>query len=489
MIRWLFRAILFVLLAGQAAMASSGEGVEQESLAFLEQAGARFMRDGTGRVHAVCLFGPQFADVHLRHVANIPTLELVHLFFTDTSAAGLQHLQRLEHLKGVTLLGVRFTSSCVRAISTLTSLELLQMHHVRLYDDSRAVLGEEKHNQYHHTSITDEDLALLARLPHLRMLALRGMSICGTGFASFSPDGPLEKLSLGDSTVNDKGVEAIVQLESLISLDLKNTAVTDASIQHLCRLAKLQVLDLYGVDLRKEALSRLRELRYLRSLNLDRSAEPQVVESLRKAMPFTRITQDDRLLRLLKPAEGEDSVSFRYFAAFAYLASFRNAVRVHAGRVHLVDLRSLEDAPTPRIDSVMQFVGDLTDVHALDLSGTRVSDRGIACLRHLEQVEAIDLADTCITDESLKVLAKLTTLRALRVDGTLVSDEGVAYLTSLPRLETLELRGCLDVTDKSIESLAKMRALVELDLVNTGVSGEGLDRLCKLLPNTKIHAD
>ena len=96
-------------------------------------------------------------------------------------------------------------------------------------------------------------------------------------------------------------------------------------------------------------------------------------------------------------------------------------------------------------DEALGYVAQLRRPDAvtlLDLSGTEVTDEGLAHLEKLTGLKTLDLTDTEITDEGLKHLEHLAELRDLRVGETQITGEGlIALVDSLPNLAALDVKG------------------------------------------------
>lgn len=61
------------------------------------------------------------------------------------------------------------------------------------------------------------------------------------------------------------------------------------------------------------------------------------------------------------------------------------------------------------------------------------------CLQGLSNLKALDLYDTNITDAGLESLEELTDLQELDLRGTRISGAGLVHLEKLKNLPTLEL--------------------------------------------------
>ncbi len=78
-------------------------------------------------------------------------------------------------------------------------------------------------------------------------------------------------------------------------------------------------------------------------------------------------------------------------------------------------------------------------VQWLDLSGTSVTDAGLAALAPMGHLERLHLDLTRVSDTGLTRLAPLKRLEYLNLRGTAVTDRGLAALRGLPRLRSLYL--------------------------------------------------
>ncbi|MFC7335792.1 c-type cytochrome domain-containing protein [Haloferula chungangensis] len=76
---------------------------------------------------------------------------------------------------------------------------------------------------------------------------------------------------------------------------------------------------------------------------------------------------------------------------------------------------------------------------SLDLSATKVSDRGVDEIAKATKLKMLRLSETEVTDASLDKLAVLAELESLNLYGTKVTTEGVLKLATLPNLKRLYL--------------------------------------------------
>ena len=91
-----------------------------------------------------------------------------------------------------------------------------------------------------------------------------------------------------------------------------------------------------------------------------------------------------------------------------------------------------------------------TNLQALDLSGTDVTDAGLKDLASLTHLQALSLSVTKVTDVGIKRLARLTNLQTLRLTDTQVTDYGFQDLARLTKLKAINLNGT-PVTDEGVK--------------------------------------
>jgi uncharacterized membrane protein len=121
-------------------------------------------------------------------------------------------------------------------------------------------------------------------------------------------------------------------------------------------------------------------------------------------------------------------------------------------------------------------------------AGSRFGDTEMEALRPLAaQTVWLDLSGTAITDAGLATVAQFKNLTRLHLNRTKVSDAGLEQLTGLQQLEYLNLYGT-GVTDAGLQSLTALKKLRTLYVWQTGVTENGLERLRTELPRLDVEA-
>jgi Leucine-rich repeat (LRR) protein len=167
--------------------------------------------------------------------------------------------------------------------------------------------------------------------------------------------------------------------------------------------------------------------------------------------------------------------------------------RDSAGHVTSVDLRACWIT-----DSDMPALARMPDLRRLDLSLTRISDRGLrtlktaqeieelnlyfteqvgdegaAVLRNLKHLKRLDLRGTKITDSTLEMLAGVPSIEWLDIGWAQITDIGLDHLTALTNLRWLTMGGN-KLTDTALQFLRQMPQLEYLDIGGTQRTDSGL---------------
>ena len=169
-----------------------------------------------------------------------------------------------------------------------------------------------------------------------------------------------------------------------------------------------------------------------------------------------------------RAAESQENVMLRYFAILAFAAAVEpgwieqaggSVARDGSGKTIAVDLRSswVTDSDMPRL-------AQMADLKRLDLSMTRISDRGLRALKSAPAIEELNLyfAEQ-ITDEGASVVKNWKHLKSLNLRGTKITDSTLEFLAGVPTLEALDI-GWAQITDTGLDHLASLTNLRRLTM-------------------------
>jgi len=116
----------------------------------------------------------------------------------------------------------------------------------------------------------------------------------------------------------------------------------------------------------------------------------------------------------------------------------------------------------------------------------KTTDKEVEQILHIApNVVEVDLSRTKVTDKGLAHMGKLARMTHLNLNRTGITDAGLKGLGDLRSLEWLNLYGT-EVTDAALPELAKHKRLKALYIWNTKITGEGADKLRKALPDAKV---
>ena len=115
-------------------------------------------------------------------------------------------------------------------------------------------------------------------------------------------------------------------------------------------------------------------------------------------------------------------------------------------------------------DSDMPRLAHMADLRRLDLSLTRISDRGLRALKSAPAIEELNLyfAEQ-ITDEGASAVRNFKRLKALNLRGTKITDNTLELLEGVPTLESLDI-GWAQITDTGLEHLTALTNLRRLTM-------------------------
>jgi serine/threonine protein kinase len=120
-----------------------------------------------------------------------------------------------------------------------------------------------------------------------------------------------------------------------------------------------------------------------------------------------------------------------------------------------VRLRAVILRDQPNLTSAhLQTIGKAKNLQAVDLSGSKVTDKGAEYLGGLTALQNLRLTSTSVTDLGLEFLKDLKDLRALSLYGTTISPKGLGFLDGLKKLKRLWLCN-LQVPEEDVKGLEK----------------------------------
>ncbi|XP_065442583.1 uncharacterized protein LOC101931465 isoform X6 [Chrysemys picta bellii] len=309
-------------------------------------------------------------------------------WLADQGLSVVRHLQRLQHLNLSAC--VKLTDACLHFIKGLPHLSHLTLDQTKISDCGMAdylhsAPSALSHLSLNRTAITERTLCLLPQ--------------CAPG---------LVLLGLKQTEISD--FSALQQLSHLHTLHLDDTRVSQASLAALASHPALSTLTLSGV----QSVDGDRALQLVSGLPLAQLSLP------------SRHTVTDSGLHFLCRLEGLLELDLTDFTHITD-EGLRHLPQLHR-------LRRLSLCNTPVTDSGLQHLQGLQHLEELCLDRTAVSSAGVArCITQLPLLQVLGLASTPVGDSVVRLgISHCQQLHKVNLSRTRVTDRGLRYLRQVP---------------------------------------------------------
>jgi internalin A len=374
-------------------------------------------------VRHVRLASPNVTNAGMEHLSQLKNLEILMLTSTQIDDRGLEQLGHLENLRWLTISGGRNDDAMfwrrLRPVVDATgaqALRKLQARHAFRYPqigiDLQALgTGLADASEWGppraRSSITDQGIVHLARLPQLQTLELQDSDVTGEGLRHFRDHGSINAITLSGSKMSDEGLRHAGSIRRLSRLSLDETPITDQGLAHLRSLSQLGWLTLYDTQVDGTGFSAWERSEALGGLDLGR----------------TRVT--DLTISNL-----------RVFPKLTHLELDTTGI-TDAGLAPLAELKSLQElnlAGTKVTGEGLRHLGECVRLDKLDLSETPLDETQLVHLSELPRLQVLDLSFTPVTDAAMVHLSRLPALKRLNLVGTKVTRAGNAqFQKAMPR--------------------------------------------------------
>ncbi len=127
--------------------------------------------------------------------------------------------------------------------------------------------------------------------------------------------------------------------------------------------------------------------------------------------------------------------------------------------------------------SIYQPILDLCGMQMVDLSHTKITD--LSPMKGITISQLISLRLTGLQIKDFSLLPRLEKLWHLNLSGTNITDAGLAHLSELKNLRQLDLSGT-NITDAGLAHLSGLKMLFRLNLSGTNITDAGLAHLSGL---------
>lgn len=353
----------------------------------------------------------------LRAFTALKHLSLVNSpLITDSGLSILSTLVKLQYLNLASC--SKLTDSCLHHITGLKSLCFLSLDQTKVTDAGMIVYLQSAPSclsqlSLNLTAVTEATLAVLPScVPQLRLLSIKQTKV--------------------------QDVTALAQMSSLQTLNLDGTGVTEGSLEHLATHPTLSSLSLGGISV-QDGNQALQIISGLKLTQLTLPGRHCVTDSglsflsrlsLLSELDLTDYTQ------VTDQGVGQLSTMTRLKKL-----SLSNTQVTDAGLPSMRGLWELQELCLDRTAVTSKGVADLIIVlphlQVLGLASTQVGDSVVKRgLIRCNQLVKLNLSRTRITDRGLKFLKHMR-LAQVNLDGTGVSLMGIASLLSLTNISSI----------------------------------------------------
>jgi hypothetical protein len=430
-------------------------------------------------------------DGQLSTLVELPQLVELQIQYSGPGATfrNLAKLKSLETLSIGISSGSRVGDADVAyAFRALSNLQSVSLTHSRLAGNK-----------------TCEALASLENLAHLRFLLLHGMTDADIGLLSGAPSLQRLEIELCDG-LTDAVWAHFKQFEALVALSFLRGGPAGSehggiNNVHLCELGKASslqelsflsspswsapgagsqsfhfIVDPTVYDAESEAFRSLKRLTLKGQSDLEDKEFLYMIQAngLEQVSLSTCISLSESALAMLARHE-----SLNDFGAFRVPGLTSGVLRLMFEKcklesIYLSTIDGFDDEAasllaardacrTLRLHAChsltsqgIQAIASMTNLHLLDLLGTRAIDTdACAALGRMKSLVTLNLSETNVDDEGVVLLAKSKSLRALGLHGCNVSEAAIRKLLSQLDLERLGIRRCPGIDEKVLAQLRK----------------------------------
>jgi Leucine-rich repeat (LRR) protein len=216
--------------------------------------------------------GAPFCDDGLKPLHELTTLQYLCLSDTKVTDAGLEHLKGMPLLESLALDTPGVTGTGLRALSGLP-LRTIYMQSGNVTDEGLDAIGQLKGIAVliltNADKVTARGFEKLHGLKHLTDLWIAHSTVSDDELAAIARIHSLQTLDLAGTPITDAGLKEIAKLPNLKRLWIDNTCISDDGLQHLRTMPSLQELKISIGEITAAGVGQLRGMKSLRSIKLD----------------------------------------------------------------------------------------------------------------------------------------------------------------------------------------------------------------------------
>lgn len=327
-------------------------------------------------------------------------------------------------------------------------------------------------------SLPDECVSCITALTGLRELSLIGYTLSNAAMKQLGKMPSLTILYPPDTT--NAGVMEIAQIKTLKTLIFYKTRCTDKAMSLLRDLPQLETLNLSGPNFTDFATRYLPQIPGLSHLSLGSSFSDASLSWLSKCPALKSLQVNSETIT----DQGVKHIS--KIRTLEHLNIYPGYGITDAGIASLKDapnLKGLSVPFAPLTDDSMRLLAEMPGLEHIDVGSEKITDAGIQALCRLTNLKYLTpshSSNAVLTDASLEAISKLIHLEELNCSGKHFTSQGVEKLASLKKLRRLGMHfGRQD--DRCLEVIAGLEHMESLSLSGVTIGGiNKLNRLTKL---------
>lgn len=255
------------------------------------------------------------------------------------------------------------------------------------------------------STIKDEDVFKIAKMPELRQIDLSETDITDKAIESFE-NTSIEDLNLRLCTnITDNSGPSLESAKQLRYLDLSQTQIGDETVKKVAAL-NLEYLSVPNCNITDASLESLGRTKSLTALSLD-------------ATPIT-----EKGVACLKNLDLE--------------------------KLSVDSCRSFDDA------CLNTVIDNHPNLRYLTISNTRVTAKSVRRIAELKKLQGLNLASLSLNDEDIKPLVSSLHVSSLDLAENAITDRSLSELAAMKSLKKLQLSGCNSVSKAAVLKLCKL---------------------------------
>lgn len=289
-------------------------------------------------------------------------------------------------------------------------------------------------------------------------------------------------------TGGDEGIKYLKWLPNLTKLRIQDVEkFTDKGMEQLKDITSLESFILVRCNVSDEGLVYLKNMKNLEFLGLwnndqftNKSLDYIVGLAKLKSLRLDNAQITDNGIKKLKQHGTLNKLEFLVLSGTKI---------TDAGLAHLQEMDNLKRLylrETQTGDDGLKYLSGLTNLEAIILNDTKITGAGMVHLKGLKKLKLLYMQNTGITDNGLKQLKELTDLVQLWLGGTKITDAGLVHIRDLTNLQSVSLDST-GITDKGLAHLKLLTNLNELYLNQTNITIDGYLELNDALPDCQLY--